>query len=136
MKKRITTASAKAKGRWLQNWVAERIAAIFSLPAWKGDDNAVTPRPMGQAGVDVILRGAIQELFPFSIECKSGESIGWLAAILQAKRNQKKDTHWLVFMKTKKVKEPVVMLDAGVFLNLMQSEIKRGILKEALEKND
>jgi hypothetical protein len=119
-KKRITASSAKAKGRWLQDWVAAKISDILNIPWGREDDSLIEPRQMGMNGVDVILRGEAAERFPFAIECKSGQAIGWQAAIRQARANTPKEKNWLVFMKTKEFKNPVVMLDANVFFDIME----------------
>ena len=66
-KNRISVKSAKAKARRLQDWTAKRISEITGIPVEKDGD--VEPRQMGQAGVDVILRGEALKLVPFSIEC-------------------------------------------------------------------
>ena len=71
MKKRISVASAKDKGRRLQQWTCEQISKITGIPWGYEDDKEIQPRIMGQKGVDVILRGDALSLFPFSIECKS-----------------------------------------------------------------
>lgn len=115
----IKTASAKAKGRNLQKWVASQIAALFGLEVNNYDDDPVKSRPMGQAGVDVIIERDLRARFPFGVECKAGKSIGWQAAMRQAKEGAKKGGYpnWMVVMKQDRQK-PVVMLDAETFFNL------------------
>lgn len=49
----MKTKSGKAKGRRLQDWVAQRISDITEL-GW-GKDMDITPREMGQTGTDVRL---------------------------------------------------------------------------------
>ena len=107
-----------SKARWLQNWVAEKISYFTGIP-W-GQDELIEARRMGHSGVDVVLRGKALELFPFSIECGSGQKINWLNKLRQARKNRKKGTHWLVFMKRAEFRNPVVMMDADVFFELLE----------------
>ena len=51
---------------------------------------------MGQSVVDITLRDEALQKFPFSIECKSTESINLRDFIQQAKSNQKEGTDWMV----------------------------------------
>lgn len=67
----MKTSSAKAKGRKLQQFVAERIRAMH--PELTEDDAHSTP--MGCGGADVRLSTAAKEVFPFEVECKRAE--GW-----------------------------------------------------------
>ncbi len=64
-------ASAKQKGRKLQQFVAKRILAMF--PELTEDDARSTP--MGCKGADVQLSQSAKEVFPFEVECKNAE--GW-----------------------------------------------------------
>jgi len=114
-RQRISVASAKTKGRELQQWTAQRISQITGISCGKDED--IESRPGAQTGVDIILRGAAREAFPFGIECKSGEHIGWQAAIRQARDNAKKSRFpfWLVFLKTKRFKSRFVLLEAEIF---------------------
>jgi hypothetical protein len=66
----MKTASAKAKGRRLQQDVAKKILEAF--PSLEEDD--VRSTAMGQGGEDVQLSPAARRLFPYSIECKSRAS--------------------------------------------------------------
>ena len=83
MKKKITPASAKAKGRLFQQWVCRQISALLDIP-W-GKDELIASREMGQAGTDIRLIGEAQERFPFSVECKWQEKWAVPAWIKQAK---------------------------------------------------
>ena len=78
----MKTSSAKAKGRRLQQHVANRIKETFFLP-----DSDVKSLPMGAPGADVWLSKTARELIPFDIECKAHESISIWAAYEQAKKN-------------------------------------------------
>ncbi len=115
-KKRITTQSAKAKGRSLQQWVCKKISEITGYE-W-GQDKPIESRGMGQSGVDVRLEEEVLKVFPFSIECKWQEKWSIPNWIKQAKSNQKPDTNWLLICK-KSRQPPVVVIDAEVFFSLM-----------------
>lgn len=114
----------KAKGRALQNWIAEKISELLGITC--GKDELISSREMGQAGTDIRLIGKALELFKFSIECKNKEVWDIHNAIKQAKSNQKEGTAWLLFMKRSR-QEPVVVMDAEEFFKLY---------KKILEKND
>lgn len=116
-KKRITTASAKGKGRRLQNWTAKKISELLEMP-W-GKDEIISPREMGQSGTDVRLVADAKELFPWSIECKNCESWNIPSFIKQAKDNQLPSTDWLVIM-TKNNFDNIVVLDAEVFFDILR----------------
>ena len=119
-KNRITRASANSKARWLQNRVCELISRLLNLPWGYEDDKLIQPRIMGQKGVDIILRGEAYERFTFDSECKNCETWSVPAAIRQAKNNTKEGRNWLVFMKKKEFKNPVVILDAYIFFDLLK----------------
>lgn len=85
-KKPISVASRKAKGRRLQKEIAEYISNLLNIPAQKDGD--IEPRPMGQTGRDVILRGEAKERFIFTgIECKAQESLNIWQALAQAEEH-------------------------------------------------
>ena len=64
----MKTSSCKAKGRQLQDWVAQKISELLNIPC--GKDEAICGREMGQDGVDIRLIGEARVRFPFSVECK------------------------------------------------------------------
>jgi hypothetical protein len=78
----MRTASCKAKGRRLQQHVANRIKEHFFLP-----DSDVKSLPMGSQGADVWLSTTARALFPFSIECKAQEKLNIWGAYEQAKNH-------------------------------------------------
>ncbi len=112
-KSKIKTCSAKAKGREFQKIIAQDLADKFNLKIEK-DVGDIEIRPMGQAGVDIILRGEGLKKFPFSVECKNTKKF-LVSFIEQAKSNVKKDTDWLLVWKGFKEKS-IVILDWKVFL--------------------
>jgi hypothetical protein len=122
-KKRIKVSSAKAKGRNLQKWVCEQISKLTGIP-WSSngkEDCPISSRPMGQSGTDVRLESHVKKLFPFSVECKWCESWSVPSWIEQAKTNQEKGTHWVLFCKRSRL-NPVVILDAETFFELLRRD--------------
>lgn len=123
--KRIKVASAKGKGRGLQYWVCHRISELLRIPFDQQDDQClIHSREMGQAGTDIILRGKAFKLFPYSVECKNMEKIGIMEMVNQAKRNEGKDTDWMVVHKRKTLNEPVVIFSWKAFAKLFKKIIK------------
>lgn len=116
---KMKTASAKAKGRNLQNWVCQKISDLTGF-AW-GKDELIASREMGQTGTDVRLVGEAQERFPFSVECKNQETWSIPAWIKQAKENQKEGTDWLLVCKRNRM-APIVVMDAEQFFMLLKRE--------------
>jgi hypothetical protein len=116
-KKRITVASAKSKGRRLQQWVCKQIAELTGFE-W-GADCPIESRGMGQNGVDVRLEKDVIKVFPYSVECKAQESWSIPAWIEQAKANIMPGTEWLLVAK-KSRQDPIVIIDAKVFFQILQ----------------
>ncbi len=116
-KKKITTASAKGKGRSLQNWACQKISELLGLP-W-GKDELIASREASQSGTDVRLVGEAKERFPFSVECKWQEAWTLPAWIEQAQDNQNPGTDWLLIVKKNRTK-PVVVMDAEAFFDLLK----------------
>jgi len=119
---RISTASAKAKGRNLQQWACMRISELTGIP-W-GKDEMIASREGGQNGTDVRLVGEARQKFPFSVECKWQEVWAVPDWIRQAKNNVLPGTDWLLIMKKNRMR-PVVVMDAQRFFALLSRvEIK------------
>lgn len=123
--KRITHASAKGKGRNLQQWVCKKLADLLGIEYNQQDDNCdIRSREMGQAGTDVILRGMAVENIPVAIECKSVESLDFLKSINQAKENVKGSyKHWAVVHKRKSLNSPVVIMDWSYYEELLKNTL-------------
>ena len=117
-KKRITVSSAKAKGRRLQQLVAEKISKLTGIPF--GKDELIESREMGQSGVDIKLIGEAREKFPYSVECKAQETWSVHSWIEQAKTNVMPGTEWLLVCK-KSGKQPVAVIDLETFFRLLKS---------------
>jgi len=114
--KPISVSSRKAKGRNLQQYVAQKLSEKTGIPY--GQDELIQSRPMGCAGVDVPLIGEAKEKIPFDIECKSTESISVYSYIEQAEANTAEGRHWLVVHK-KKNHKPIAVLDFDVLMDLL-----------------
>jgi len=123
----ISVASRKAKGRLLQQWVAEKISNLLGIP-W-GKDELISSRPMGQAGTDLCLLGEAKKKFPYSIEVKRQEAMAIPSWIKQAKNNQLKGTDWLLVCKRSR-EDTIVIMDADVFFKIQAELIK---LKEKIK---
>lgn len=112
-KKPISVASRKAKGRRLQQKIADYISKTINIPVQKDGD--IESRPMGQSGRDVILRGKAKEMFIFhGIECKARESLNIWQALAQAGEHGGKP---IVFFKRNR-SETYVALKADDFFDL------------------
>ena len=112
-KKPISVASRKAKARRLQNDIAKRISQTTNIPAQKDGD--IEPRPMGQTGRDVILRGEAKKKFIFhGIECKNQEALNIWQALAQAEEHGGKP---IVFFKRNR-SETYVAMKADDFFEL------------------
>ena len=88
--------SAKAKGRRLQQEVAEAIVAA-SKGHLEPDD--VRSTSMGAPGEDILLSPSARRLFPFSIECKNVEKLNIWEAINQAKSQNRDHKPMVCFKK-------------------------------------
>lgn len=124
MKKQpIKRASAKAKGRSLQQWTCQKISELLNIP-W-GKDELIASREASQTGTDIRLIGEAKKLFPFSVECKWQESWSLRPWIDQAKSNQDAGTDWLLVIKKNRI-DPIIVMDANKFFDLLSKIIKEG----------
>ena len=118
----MKTASAKAKGRKLQQEIAQKISDILKIP-W-GKDESVRSREMGQSGVDVVLIGDALKQFPYSVEAKSQQTWSIPQWIEQAEANLIPNTNWLLICKRSQKKgvkqRKIVVLDYDHFFELIQ----------------
>lgn len=119
----IKPRSAKSKGRRLQKWVCEKLSSLSGIPWGPEDEMEIQSRPMAQKGVDVVLRGQAAELFPFSFECKNGESFSIVQSIEQARMNEAPGRPWIIVHKRQKFRNPVVMMDWTTFENMLRDRL-------------
>lgn len=107
-------SSSKAKGRRLQNKVAELLRTKFSSL----DPDDIKPAIMGESGVDIKLSPAAKKLIPWAFECKNVERLNVWEALAQAESNAGKESPALVFTKNRK---PIyVALNFELFLELLR----------------
>lgn len=78
----MKTASAKSKGRLLQQHAAKVIVDRFAL----GVDDVVS-RPMGSGGSDLLMSPLAQKVFPVSLECKNWKTKPGPEALEQSAHN-------------------------------------------------
>ena len=88
-----STASRKAKGRRLQQYVRDAILELF--PELTLRDCRSTP--MGVGGEDVLLSAKAAELFPYSVEAKNQEKLNIWASLVEAESNTRDLEPLLVF---------------------------------------
>lgn len=107
-----TTASRKAKGRRLQDWVRDSLRGL-SLALTEDD---VRVAIMGESGADIKLSANGKKYFPYDIECKNNET--WKGIY---KAYDQAGTHGnlepLVFIKMNR-RRPLAIVDAEHFLRL------------------
>ena len=123
----IKVSSRKGKGRKLQYFVCERLASLFDIKFDQNDDDCpVHSREMGQHGTDVITRGKVKKLFPFSVECKCCENLQIPQWIEQARSNVEKNKSWLLVVKKKSIgQKPIVIMEWDNFEELMTEYLKK-----------
>ena len=110
----LTPKSAKAKGRALQNTIAELIRVKFNL---HHDD--VKPAIMGEKGVDIKLSRAAQERINLSIECKNQESVNIWKAYEQASINARHNEEPVVFLKRNRSPH-LALVEANYLLDIIK----------------
>ncbi len=97
---RISTSAAKAKGRRLQDFVAESFRKMH--PSLEEDD--VKTAIMGESGTDIKLSPAARRLIPFDTECKNQEKLNIWASISQCETNCKENRIPLLVFKRNRTK--------------------------------
>lgn len=112
----MKTSSAKAKGRRLQNYVAELLRARLQMP-----DSDIRPQLMGGTGEDILMSDAARKALPISIECKNQEAVNIWKAYQQASDNAPDGTRPAVVF-TKNRSEILVTLTFNDFLDMVLGE--------------
>lgn len=110
----ITTQSAKAKGRRLQQTVRDSVLRTF--PSLEPDD--VRSTSMGAGGEDVQLSPAARKLFPYSVECKNLAKIAVFNYYEQSQTNAG-NYEPLVVIKQNRSK-PLAVVDFDHFMELIK----------------
>ena len=107
----MKTSSAKAKGRRLQQWFANKLVEHLEV-----DSEDLESRPMGSQGEDIIMGKETRQIFPYSVECKNQESVNVWKSYEQAESNSG-NYEPVVFIKRNNQK-PLVVVDAEYFVRL------------------
>lgn len=102
----MRASSAKAKGRRLQQQVAQDLLKAFGEQLGPDD---VRSCPMGSHGCDVQLSTAARRCVPWSIECKNQERLNLREAFQQAEANCSPGTAPVVVSKRNR-EEPLCTL--------------------------
>jgi len=117
---RISVASAKAKGRKLQQWVRNYLQQHL-----KGvEDDDITSTPGGVNGPDIGLSPLARRLFPWTVECKARSSFAVYAALEQAETNMMKATKPVAILKGDR-KRPLALMYADDFMELTVCPTKK-----------
>lgn len=107
-------ASAKAKGRALQQWVRDYIIKVF--PDLTIHD--VRSASMGSNGMDVMLSKAAREKFPYAVEAKNLAQATIFKMYDQAAANAEGLEPIVVIRMNRR--KPIVALDFEVFMSLVK----------------
>ena len=111
----ITTSSAKAKGRKLQQWVRDLILAKW--PKLTSDD--VRSTSMGASGEDVLLSPLARKSIWYSIECKARASISIYSYYEQAEAAAQGKYEPLLIVRANR-KKALAIVDAEHFFDLVK----------------
>ncbi len=116
----MKTSSAKGKGRNLQKWLSQMWTEVFGL-----EEDDVQSRPMGSAGVDLIMSPKAKRLIKISPECKNTKSFPSLSALKQSQANKYEGTIAGVVWKPfgKGMEESIIYFNAREFSEWLQNEI-------------
>lgn len=109
----MNTASAKAKGRRLQQWVRDQVLSL--VPSFRQDD--VKSTPMGSGGEDVQLSPFARDILPLSFECKSYKKFAVYGILDQANANKPEGTSPVVVLKADR-RVPLVVCEAEHYFDL------------------
>ena len=105
----ITTASAKAKGRKLQQLVRDKVLELLARQGVVADD--VKSTGMGQGGEDVQLSPLARKYLPVSIECKKYAKFAVYGPYEQAEKASGAYEPLLVIQGDRKIPLAIVSLD-------------------------
>ena len=112
-------ASAKNKGRILQQWVRDIL--LSKIKGVENDD--VKSTPMGVNGPDISLSPFARRRWPWAVECKSRAKFAIYDIMSQAESHVTEGTKPLVIIKGNR-KEPLAIIYAKDFLE-MSCQIKK-----------
>ena len=110
-KKRMSTRSAKAKGRKLQTWVAEKLLKLLK----RVTELDIKSTPMGVNGADVQLSTVAYKQFPYNIECKNAERMTTIYNYYEQAVGHGNSGEPLLIIKMNRQK-PLAIVDAEHFM--------------------
>jgi hypothetical protein len=92
-----TTASKKAKGRRLQQYIVDKLLEKFP----ELTERDIRSTSMGKSGEDIELSEVASKSFPFSVEAKNQESLNIWAALEQAEGQNRELKPLVVFKRNR-----------------------------------
>ena len=112
----MKTKSRKAKGRYLQNIVRDRIVKLYPVP---GKDDTRTSM-MSESGADVkLISHTARKLFGYSVECKNREDFKTIYSYFrQAQSHTKMEPLLVVKMNREK---PLVIINMEHLFDLLKT---------------
>ena len=118
--------ASKAKGRRLQNWVRDKLLALFSLSynylGLQEDD--IKSQTMGMTGEDIVLTPRAREYLPYSFECKNTERLNVWSAFEQCKKNCPVPTNPILVIKRNRT-EPLVVMEWDLYEYYLELELDK-----------
>ena len=109
----MKTASAKAKGRKLQQWVRD----LLLSHAEHLEEGDIRSTSMGAGGEDIQFSPLARKFWPLSIECEANARIAACRFMEQAESNCPEGAEPIVVLKENRGK-PLVLVDAEYFFQL------------------
>ncbi len=110
----MSPRSAKAKGRKLQNWVAEKLLSLLK----RVTELDIKSTPMGVNGVDVQLSTVAYKQFPYNIECKNTERMTTIYNYYEQAESHNHKGEPLLIIKMNR-KKPLAIIDAEHFIEVV-----------------
>lgn len=116
----MKTASAKAKGRKLQQFVRDKFIEL--MKPWGCLPEDVKSTSMGAGGEDIQLSPFARGLLPVSVECKSHKEMAVYKLYAQAEENAGEHEPLLVIKVNHK--KPLAVVDFDYYLSLEKNRIE------------
>lgn len=118
-------ASAKAKGRALQNWIVEQLQTTF----YTLDHDDIKPAIMGESGADIKLSPAARKEIPYKFEAKNQERVNVWKSYEQAQGHEGSGEAVVVIKKNHH--SPLAIVDAEHFFKIIQ---ELGYMEKTIER--
>ena len=110
----MSVRSAKAKGRKLQTWVAEKLLSLLKNVT----ELDIKSTPMGVNGVDVQLSSQAFKQFPYNIECKNTERLTTIYNYYEQAISHNNKGEPILIIKMNRQK-PLAIVDAEHFIEMV-----------------